>query len=201
MNRHFNKNYIENYFFFTNHINDNIREQILKFKNISIIYKVKNKDNTTNELEKIIKFCKYNNIKLYIENNYTLAAKIKADGIYINNKFKNKLFLNKKINFKIVIGVHSQREYFNKSKEKYDYVVVSPLFYNSKYSLNKILNPIKFNLLTNNWCKKIYALGGINLNNIKKINLTKCLGAGFFSLIKDPKIKKTVCHYNRRVFD
>jgi thiamine-phosphate pyrophosphorylase len=201
MNRHLNKNYIEHFLFFTDCINNNITEQILKFNNISIIYKAKNTYNNIKELEEIIKFCKKNNIKFYISNNFKLAIKMGADGIYINNEFKNKLFFNKKINFKVIIGVHSQKEYFSKSVEKYDFIVVSPIFYNSKYSLNKILNPIKFNLLTNAWGKKIYALGGINLNNIKKIRLTKSIGIGFISLIEDRKIKKPVCHYNRRAFE
>ena len=39
------------------------------------------------------------------------------------------------------------------------------------------------------------------LHNIKKIRLTKSVGIGFISLIEDRKIKKPVCHYNRRAFE
>ena len=55
-----------------------------------------------------------------------------------------------------------------KTKENFENLIVSPIFYNDKYSINKILNAIKFNLLTLNWKKRKYALGGINLNNLRK---------------------------------
>jgi thiamine-phosphate pyrophosphorylase len=61
--------------------------------------------------------------------------------------------------------------------------MISPLFYNRKYSINKILGINKFNLLTNNWKTKICALGGISLNNIKKLKMTKAksfAGISFF---------------------
>jgi hypothetical protein len=44
-------------------------------------------------------------------------------------------------------------------------ISLSPLFYNNKYSVNKILQPLRFNLITNNWDVKLCALGGILKNN------------------------------------
>jgi hypothetical protein len=62
--------------------------------------------------------------------------------------------------------------------------MLSPLFHNQKYSKNKILGPIKFNLITKNWKAEICALGGINQTNIKKINLLQNVTSiGFMSLI------------------
>ena len=57
-------------------------------------------------------------------------------------------------------------------------ISMSPLFYNSKYSVNQILQPLKFNLITNNWDVKLCALGGILENNLKKIQLTKVTAIG-----------------------
>ena len=51
--------------------------------------------------------------------------------------------------------------------------MLSPLFFNQKYSINKILFPLKFNLITLNWKTEICALGGINSLNIKKLNSLK----------------------------
>ena len=201
MNRHLNKNYIENFFYFTDQINNEVSNQILKFKNISIIYNILDKSENLNEFEKIRIFCRKNNIKLYIKNNYKLAIKAKCDGIFLNHKFKQKLIINyKKPNFKTIVGVHSQQEFYNKTKEVFNNIIISPIFYNKKYSINKILNPIKFNLLSLNWSKRKYALGGINVINLKKIYLTKSYGIGFISLINDPKIKKPACFFNRRAF-
>jgi thiamine-phosphate pyrophosphorylase len=201
MSRHLNKNYIENFFFFTDQINNEIINQVLKFKNISIIYSTFGKSENLKEVGKIQVFCKKNNIKLYITNNYKLAIKVKSDGIFLNNQFKRKLiFKYKRLNFKTIIGVHSQKEYYQKTKEIFESAIVSPIFYNQKYSINKILKPTKFNLLSLYWRKRKYALGGVNINNLKKIYLTTSYGIGFISLIEDFKIKKPVCFFNRRAF-
>jgi len=69
--------------------------------------------------------------------------------------------------------------------------MLSPLFYNKKYSQNKILNVCKFNLLSMGWDKKICALGGISLNNLKKLNMTRCSAVGFISLMKENNQKKS----------
>jgi thiamine monophosphate synthase len=202
MSRHLNKNYIENFFFFTDLINNEIIHQILKFKNISLIYNTLDKNENLKELMKIKLFCNKNNIKLYIKNNIKLAVKIKADGVFLNNEFKKKILQkNEKLNFKIIVGIHSVKEFYLKKYEHYSDVIISPIFYNKKYSINKILNPVKFNLMSLYWKKRKYALGGINKNNFKKIYLTSSIGVGFVSLINDLKIKKPVCFFNKRAFN
>ena len=61
--------------------------------------------------------------------------------------------------------------------------MLSPIFFNKKYSLNKILHVNKFNLMTLGWKNNICALGGINLKNLKLINLTKSKSIAVKSLI------------------
>ena len=51
--------------------------------------------------------------------------------------------------------------------------MLSPLFFNQKYSKNKILYPLKFNLITLNWKSEICALGGINAYNINKTKILR----------------------------
>ena len=68
--------------------------------------------------------------------------------------------------------------------------MLSPLFYNEKYSKNRILNTSKFNLMSLNWKIDLCALGGINIKNLKKIKLTKVKIISFKKFILDPKIKK-----------
>lgn len=63
--------------------------------------------------------------------------------------------------------------------------MLSPIFYNYKYSKNKILYPVKFNLISLNWSIPTCALGGINEKNIKKINITKARSIGIKSLISN----------------
>jgi hypothetical protein len=55
------------------------------------------------------------------------------------------------------------------------------LFRTKKYSNNKILGIIKFNLISKNWDTKMLALGGLNSQNIKLLRSAKVLGFGGIS--------------------
>ena len=68
--------------------------------------------------------------------------------------------------------------------------MLSPLFYNEKYSINKILNIHRFNLISLNWVIKLCALGGISNQTLRKVKLTKAKIISFNKFIYDPKIKK-----------
>ena len=68
--------------------------------------------------------------------------------------------------------------------------MLSPLFSNKKYSENKILNVLKFNLISQNWNRNLCALGGINDANIRRIKLTIVNSIAFKRLIESTKIKK-----------
>ena len=63
--------------------------------------------------------------------------------------------------------------------------MLSPIFYNNKYTNNKILGINKFNLMSRDWKSNICALGGISENNIKTINMTKASHIGFVRLINE----------------
>ena len=104
----------------------------------------------------------------------------------MNNSYNNK------INFKIIGGAHNQWEYFLKRRQGCKDIFFSPLFKNQKYSQNKILKICKFNLIANEWKCNLFALGGINSSNLKKVFMTKSKGIGFVSFINDLKIKKPV---------
>jgi thiamine monophosphate synthase len=108
--------------------------------------------------------------------------------VYISSNNKKIIYpTNKKISFKIIGHAHNQREFFFKKKQFCDIIIVSPIFYNNKYSKNQILDILKFNLLTKDWSNSICALGGINLSNIKKIKLTKSKYIGVKKFIENLK--------------
>jgi hypothetical protein len=77
-----------------------------------------------------------------------------------------------------------------KIKQKCHLLMLSPLFFNEKYSKNKILNISRFNHKALNWNIKLCALGGVDSKTLKKIKLTKCVAFGFKKFILDAKIKK-----------
>ena len=191
-------------FLFVKDLNEDIKKNILKYIDISIIilndlnnssYKIENKN-----LYEIIKFCKKNNIKFYISNNLQLALKTKANGLFIKSSNKSIYPRIYKQNFKIIGVAHNQIEYNFKQKQNCNLVFLSPLFFNQKYSINKILGPLKFNLISRDWITEIGCLGGINFKNLKKIKLLKTNALGFISLIKSLEIKKPVYCLSRRVF-
>jgi len=82
--------------------------------------------------------------------------------------------------------VHNQNDYCVKYYQNCSKIILSPVFKNEKYSYNKLLKINKFNLISRYWKKEIYALGGINLENLKKIKMTKSKGIGFSSAIFKP---------------
>jgi thiamine monophosphate synthase len=169
------------YYIFIEQLNDNIINNIIKLKNqkkkiyIIIIGSIS---------DLILKFVKKNQIPFYITDNLKLGIKHKAEGIFLTSKNKTLKNSMKEVkNFSIIGSAHNQLEYFIKNRQGCSMIMLSPIFYNSKYSHNQILNPIRFNLITKNWKNKICALGGVNSKNIKLINLTRCNSVGIKSLI------------------
>ena len=139
------------------------------------------------EIKKLHLWCKKKRIKFYITDNYKLAVKYKANGIYLTAKNKGTIFSKFfKSNFEIIGSAHNQIEHFFKIRQNSKLIMLSPIFYNPKYSSNKILGIQKFNLISKNWTKKICALGGVNFNNVKKIQCTRAKSIAYKRAIKNP---------------
>jgi len=187
MNKIFYKHYV-----FLEEINDLIKKNLVKFNNINIIIDInqKHKKKLENQLS-IIRFAKKNKIPFLFKNDFQKCIKYNASGIFIDANYKKltKPILLKK-NFLIIGSVHNQLEYAHKLKQKCHLLMLSPLFFNEKYSKNKILNVSKFNSKTINWNIDICALGGVNYETLRKIKLTKSVAIGFKKLISRRKIKK-----------
>jgi thiamine-phosphate pyrophosphorylase len=180
LNKIFYRHYV-----FLDQINELIEKNILKFINISIIIDIDHNNNKNLEKEiSIIRFAKKNKIPYFFKNNFHNFIKYNSDGIFIDSKNKSmvKPVLIKK-KFTIIGLAHNQLEYVQKLKQKCITIMLSPLFYNEKYSVNRILGILKFNNKSLNWKIKLCALGGINYENLKKIRLTKSEGIAFKKFI------------------
>ena len=166
------------YFYFGKKINN--KKSLLRFKNISYICIWVAKNNIEQiKIER--KFCKKNNVKFYISNNINLAKFLKADGIHLPSSFKRKIY-NINSNMDIIGTAHRRNDCYIKMNQGCKGIFISPLFYNKKYSLNKILGPIKFSNISKFFKTEIYALGGVQHNNIKILNLLKLDGVGGVTL-------------------
>jgi thiamine-phosphate pyrophosphorylase len=180
------------FYFFIDTLDEIIRKNIKNFKKLSFIYKSNSINDINHANIKTIKnFCKKNKIPFFISDNFKLAIKYGADGIFLSSTYKKIGNILLKKNFKIIGSAHNQLEYYLKNKQSCEMIMLSPLFYNEKYSQNKILNVCKFNLISMGWDKKICALGGINLKNLKKLNMTKSSASAFISLMKENNQKKS----------
>ena len=169
-------------FIFLDHYNNKILNDY-RFSNLGVIYRNYNDPKRENELVKIAKICKNRGYKLFVSNDIKLALKFKADGIYIPSFNKNKMFLNlEKRNFTIIGSAHNQKEIHQKILQKCTAIFLSPVFYVDKS--NKYLDIYKFNCLSNSNKVNIFALGGINKKNIKKLKLLKIKGFGGINIFK-----------------
>ena len=173
------------YYIFVSELNETIKKNVLEISKPSLILNFKISEESSLILAKnIIKFCKKHRIPFYILNDVKIAKQLNAQGIYIsaNNK-KVSLSLFSSIKFQLIGSAHNQFEYFIKQKQNCKTIMLSPIFYNNKYSQNQILNPIKFNLISLNWKTEVCALGGISNENINKIKSTKVKSAGIKSWV------------------
>ena len=159
---------------------------MIKLQNISVIIDTNNNNfKITDNFFKTIKFCRQNQIPYYLTNNYKLAIKHKANGIYLMSDYKMQIHRGVIFSKLRIIGsAHNQKEFFLKQRQFCKEIALSPLFATNKYSKNKILNIHRFNLISNKWNACLIALGGINYLTLKKINMTKVLGLGFSSFIE-----------------
>jgi thiamine monophosphate synthase len=186
MDKIFYKHYV-----FLEEINNQIKKNLLKFVNINIIIDInQTSEKDLNNLNLIVKFAKKNKIPFLLKNNFQKCIKYKSNGIFIdsfNKKIIRPIKLKKK--FEIIGLAHNQFEYSIKLKQKCTLIMLSPLFYNNKYSKNKILNILKFNLIKKNWEIKTCPLGGINSKNLNLVKLTNGEVFAFKKYIYDKEIK------------
>lgn len=174
-------NYRLKYYIFLDELNEKIIKNIQNLIKRKIDLKLIVSEKI---LFSILDFVKYRKIPFFIIDNAKLATKYKANGIFLTSKNRSLINITKGSQPIEVIGsAHNQYEYFIKERQGCSTIFLSPIFYNKKYSLNKILHIQKFNLITLNWKKSIGALGGINLKNLKLIKLVRSKSIGIKSLI------------------
>jgi len=159
-------------------------------KKIAIIYRNYSTTDDEQLILSIKKICRESGRKFFLSNNLKMAKNLNLDGVYLpafNIKENTKNTILKK-KFIIIGSAHSIKEIRIKERQGAKLIFISPLFKNIKN--NKFLNPVKFNLLASKTNKKIIALGGITVKNLKKLKLTKAYGFAAISYFKNnDKIK------------
>ena len=144
-------------------------------KNISFIWRNKDKETSIKTLIELRDFCKKNQRCFYISNDIKLAKKMNADGVYIssNNKNLNLQLGNSKKKFRILGSAHNLKEIKIKELQNIEEIFLSPLF---KEKTNQQLNVYRYLKLRETTKMNDISLGGINSKNLKKLNLIKPIG-------------------------
>jgi len=173
--------HIPNLFVFLDHYDKHLFKN--NIKNIGVIYRNYNNSKNIKELMKITSECKKKRFPIFIANDSKLAIKVKANGIYIPAFSTKKQFKNlENRNFTLLGSAHNQKEIKEKILQKCKGIFLSPLFFVKKRK--SFLNIHRFNFLANSNNAKFFALGGINENNIIKLNLLNVKGFAGISIFK-----------------
>ena len=154
-------------------------------KNILLIYRNYTEKNDENLIIKIKKYCRKNNRKIFLANNFRLAIKLDLDGAYLPS-FNKDLSLNSfiiKKNFMIIGSAHNLKEIKIKEAQK-----VQELFIGSLFKMKETyLGIYKFK----NLCKltkiPVIALGGIKDSNLKALKLLNIKGFSGISYFNSQK--------------
>jgi len=120
-----------------------------------------------------------------LSNNIKLALKLDLNGVYLpsfNKDFNHLNYLIKK-KFIIIGSAHNLKEIRIKEKQKVSQIFISSIFKNEK----NYLGIYKFINLSKITKRKIIALGGINKNNLKKLNILNVEGIAGISLFENKK--------------
>ena len=153
-------------------------------KNINIIYRNYDDNIDINSIKKINNFCKKNNRKFFLSNNFKLAFRLNLHGVYLPS-FNNKInYVGKTLrkNFEIIGSAHNLNEIKIKEKQGCRLIFLSPIFKVEKSKT--FLGITKFNLLTLNQKINFIALGGISSLNFKKIYIANIVGFSGIKWIK-----------------
>ena len=138
------------------------------------------KKNTIHEIIKYRKKCKEKRIKFYIANNTNIAKACGADGLYISSYNKKKNYTN----IPKIGSAHNLKEILEKIMQGCENVFFSRLFRTHYANKKTFLGVVKFNLIQINFKKKLIPLGGINSNNLLKLNMVRCEGLSMLSEVK-----------------
>ena len=154
-------------------------------KETTIIYRNHNQAPDKRLIINIKNYCKKRGNKFLLLNNVKLAIILNLDGAYIPsfNKDKKHLSYSFKKKFILLGSAHNIYEFRTKEQQNVELIFLSSIFKTNK----NYLGFYKFKLFSLLTKKKIIALGGLSLNNLKRLNLTDSLGFAGISFFEQKK--------------
>ena len=137
--------------------------------------------------KQLLKFCKMKKIKLLIGSDIKLAKDINAHGVHFPEYMIKENKINwigiKNIKYRkkwiITTAAHSIRSLKKVEGLDIDAALLSPVFISKSHPNNKCLGLNKFSKIVKKTKLPIYALGGINIKNVKSLIETDIIGYAF----------------------
>ena len=173
---------------------ENTREfnlNLIKIKNkFNIIYRNLTTKEKIEDLKIYRRKCKKNGVNFFVANDTKLLSKINADGLYISAHNKN-LQTNtfSKKGFKIIGAAHNQKEIDLKIKQGCKVVIFSRLFETNYTYKHGHLGVQRFNITSLRSNVELVPLGGINAENLSKLNIVLSQSFACLSAIKKKPAK------------
>jgi len=152
-------------------------------KNITLIWRSKDKNYDIKTLYKLANFCKKNKINFILSNNIKLALKLKLNGVYIsayNKEIRQNCFQYKK-DFKLIGSAHNLLEVNIKKIQKVKEIFISPIF---KHKNRTPLGIHRSKLFFSDKSYHKIALGGVNNKNINLLSMTEFSGFAGINFFK-----------------
>lgn len=165
-------------------------------RNSTIIIREYDLDKKSREdfARKIIALARPQGIKIIIGKDFALAKKLKSDGLHFSDFDQIPTqFLQKKLwpkDFIFSLSAHSLKSVFKLQKLRPNKLFISPIFPTSSHKEEenlglKTLAKIAFKTKNQNYCKSnIYALGGVNLQNLNSLQKLPIQGFGAIDFFK-----------------
>lgn len=138
----------------------------------------------SNEISKVINLLKNKRICFLIHNSIILARKFSANGVFLSiDQLVIKRSLNLKIKdhakkFLFATTVHNQKEIRISRSKKFDFIFISPVYKTQTHRSVRPINPLGFLNLSKKSNSRIFALGGINDQNFKRLKNKFLYGFG-----------------------
>jgi thiamine monophosphate synthase len=165
-------------------------------KNSIIIIREYDLDQNSREdfAQKVINLARPKGLRIVIGKDFSLAKKLKADGVHFSDfdklplQFFNKNSFEKKFIFSL--ACHSEKSFLKLQKLKPTIIFLSPIFTTTSHADTKTVGLINLakiafkNRNSNYFAPQFYALGGINSQNIMSLRKLPIYGFGAIDFFK-----------------
>ena len=134
--------------------------------------------------QKVITVAKKKKLKVLVGKDYDLARKIGADGVHFSDRDQKVIAKNKNHKMLLSYSCHSSASIIKSKKLNADLVFYSPIFMSTSHPDQRPAGLCALRKFVMKSVVPVYALGGVNENNIKSLINAGVAGVGGISIFK-----------------